>query len=346
MHYCDEQMRKSDSLQANSLSSWWRLFCESYEELIQSITNPVRASYTVADLGETTFTVTPRTGAPFTATREDLQLANARNEVLECSFWRRTDRLHCDAPAISGTAVATHWRESVSSATYARSSIDSLDAADELQQLSPAAYAAASADPCIVYLHDMSSSRKECVYLRDEVLATGFSLFALDLSGSGMSEGDRVSFGYFEQDDVRAVLDHLYATGRASRVGIWGRGIGGTAALLHLRRARDVHYKSLLLTKTQALALQIVQDAETGKLLCVRPSSLRLPFRCTRADVSNGDFELLSIGNVSVAGLSPSQCQQRICDAPDARVRIAGFAKADRGASLASCACVCERASD
>lgn len=335
-------MREGDSLQANSLSSWWRLFCTSYEELIQSITNPVRASYSLMDLGESEFTIQPNNTTanssnrePFIVVREDLQLANARNEVLECSFWHRK------SPITTSTDRA-HWRESVSS--Y-RSSIEGLnddrvsvsDPAEELQLLSPAAFAAATSPPCILYLHEMSSSRKECVYLRERILAAGFSLFALDLSGSGMSEGDRMSFGHFEQDDVRTVLDYLYATGKASRVGIWGHGIGSAAALLHLRSAESVQYKSLMLTKRQAQQLQVVECKDTGHLLCMRPSALRLPFRLTRTDVNNGDFVLLSIGNVPVKGLTAKQCLQRITESQDPRLRIAGYAKSDQGNT---CACL------
>lgn len=339
------QMRKNDSLQANSLSTWWRLFCTSYEELIQSITNPVRASYSIMDLGEVELTIDPNkhttnsldnnNAEPFTVVREDLQLANARNEVLECSFWHRK------SASATTTGDQAHWRESVSS--Y-RSSIGSVegrvsvsDPAEELMLLSPPAFAAATSAPCILYLHEMSSSRKECVYLRERILAAGFSLFALDLSGSGMSEGDRVSFGHFEQDDVRTVLDYLYATGRASCVGIWGHGIGSAAALLHLRSASSVHYKSLMLTKKQAQQLQVVEDKDTGHLLCMRPSSLRLPFRLTRTDVNNGDFVLLSIGNEPVKGMTAKQCLERIAESQDPRLRIAGYAKSDQGMCLLMC---------
>uniref|UniRef100_K3X2B3 Serine aminopeptidase S33 domain-containing protein n=1 Tax=Globisporangium ultimum (strain ATCC 200006 / CBS 805.95 / DAOM BR144) TaxID=431595 RepID=K3X2B3_GLOUD len=335
----EEALRKNDGLQAHNLSTWWRLFCTSYEELIQSITNPVRASYSLVDLGDTTFTIHNSKANPaesFEVVREDLQLKNVRNEVLECSFWQRKPS--------SSVPVVPHWRASVHS--YRRASVDSVDSMGdgnrwstvsdptmpmgELLTLSPAAYQAATAPPCIVYLHEMSSSRKECVYLRKKILAAGFSLFALDLSGSGMSEGDRVSFGYFEQDDLRAVMDYLYATGRASCIGIWGRGIGGAATLLHLRQARGFQYKSLLLTKKDAKKLQVVEDKATGQLLCVRPSSLRLPFRFTRTDVQNGDFVLLSIGNVAVKGLSVEQCMQLIKRNDDARLRIAGYVKAEQ----------------
>ncbi|TYZ67066.1 hypothetical protein PybrP1_002984, partial [[Pythium] brassicae (nom. inval.)] len=330
----EEAMRKNDKLQANSLASWWRLFSSSYEELIQSITKPVRATYTLADLGARAFTVAPPGGEPFAAVREDVQLVNTRNETLECSFWHRTDRAGAQPPP----PPPSRKRASSDPRSSSASSVDSAAEEEEeeekllLQRLESPPVAAAG--PCVLYLHEMSSSRKECAYMRETVLAAGFSLFALDLSGSGKSAGDRVSFGHFEQDDVRAALDFLYATGRASSVSIWGRGIGGAAALLHLRGAASVHYKSLLLTRAQARALEVVEDRASGRLLCARPSALRLPFRFTRADVSNGDLELLSIGDEPVRGLSAAQCMERLAgSSPHARVRVAGFAKAAAAAS-------------
>lgn len=309
---CVDQMRKNDKLEANSLASWWRLFCASYEELIQSITKPVRATYTLADLGAREFTVTPRNAAiaPFTVVREDLELVNARHETLVCSFWHRKDQ---DA------AVDTpQYRESVGSTNSSSSRATALTL---------------GVDPCVLYLHEMSSSRKECVYLRDAVLAAGFSLFAFDFSGSGQSEGDRVSFGHFEQHDVHAALDYLYATGRVSSVSVWGRGIGGAAAALHLETRRHVRYTSLVLTQAQAWELQVVEDRASGRLFCVRPSMLRLPFRFTRADVSNGDVELLAIGHESVRGWSAAACMDRLRATSDARVRVAGVVKAEPGVS-------------
>ena len=41
--------------------------------------------------------------------------------------------------------------------------------------------------PCIVYVHGISSSRLEALYIRHIVLNAGFSFFAFDCAGSGRS---------------------------------------------------------------------------------------------------------------------------------------------------------------
>ncbi len=41
------------------------------------------------------------------------------------------------------------------------------------------------------------------------LLPAGITVFALDFSGSGKSEGEYISLGWFERDDVKVVTDHL-----------------------------------------------------------------------------------------------------------------------------------------
>ena len=45
------------------------------------------------------------------------------------------------------------------------------------------------------------------------------TLLVMDCSGSGLSEGDFISLGYFEKDDVGAVVQHLREGGTVSKIG-------------------------------------------------------------------------------------------------------------------------------
>jgi pimeloyl-ACP methyl ester carboxylesterase len=288
------QLQRTD-LQASGLLSWWRVFSDTYEELVQSVASPTRAEYALEELGERQVRLQVKTladdGGETTSdcevARRDFQLRNARGEALECSFW----------PLSSARAA-----------------------------LEP--------PPCVVYLHGMSSSRKECMYLRDRVLRAGFSLFTLDFSGAGKSGGDRVSFGYFEHDDVRAVVDYLYATRTASRVALWGRDIGAVAAMLHVRDRLEYCYetwqvaprelKSLLIVEDKAKTVASARDstaesaagssdsnsrATAHQLLCIRqPSKGSLSFRWSRYSAHNGDFVLLAVDGELVEGKDPMEC--------------------------------------
>lgn len=51
--------------------------------------------------------------------------------------------------------------------------------------------------------------------------------------GSGLSEGQWVTLGAEEVDDVASAVEHLRSGGRVSTVGLWGRSMGAVTALLY-----------------------------------------------------------------------------------------------------------------
>ncbi|GMH87423.1 hypothetical protein TL16_g10855, partial [Triparma laevis f. inornata] len=48
-----------------------------------------------------------------------------------------------------------------------------------------------------------------------------------------LSEGDHVSLGYYEREDLQCVINHLRATNVVSTVALWGRSMGAATALMH-----------------------------------------------------------------------------------------------------------------
>ena len=87
--------------------------------------------------------------------------------------------------------------------------------------------------PCVIYLHGNCSSRVEALPAVPLLLQMNVCLFCLDLSGSGQSDGQYISLGWFEREDVRLVVEYLRKTGRISTIGLWGRSMGAVTALLH-----------------------------------------------------------------------------------------------------------------
>lgn len=68
------------------------------------------------------------------------------------------------------------------------------------------------------------------------VLAEGATMFAFDFTGSGLSAGEWVTLGFYEKDDLAAVVDYLRSTGTVSTIALWGRSMGAATALLHTHR--------------------------------------------------------------------------------------------------------------
>ncbi|RLN96197.1 hypothetical protein BBJ28_00001669 [Nothophytophthora sp. Chile5] len=315
-------------LHATGLAAWWQLFSDTYEELVRSVASPVRAEYSEQELGVQQFPLRLNSSKEETTfVREDFHLTNAREESLACSFWRR--KVQRDADPIAELLNNSPQSDEGKSATQAQDAMLDNVSTDSSSSSSSSSGATARrrVDPCIVYLHGMSSSRKECVYLRQKVLAAGFSLFAVDLSGSGLSGGDRVSFGYFEHEDLRTVVDYLYATGRASAVGIWGRDVGSAAALLHVRDRMPYHYETMAVSRRTVKKLEVVEDKATHQILCVPPMT-GLHFRFSKYSATHGDFVLLAVDHVPVQNLSAAACQrliQRRCLKKGGKVHLQGY---------------------
>ena len=65
------------------------------------------------------------------------------------------------------------------------------------------------------------------------LLPYNITVVTLDFTGSGISEGDYVSLGHYEKEDLRVVVDHLRASGSVTRIGLWGRSMGAATAVLY-----------------------------------------------------------------------------------------------------------------
>ena len=116
--------------------------------------------------------------------------------------------------------------------------------------------------PVVLYIHGNSSCRLAVQECLEPLLAEGVTVAALDCAGSGRSEGDYVSLGWHERDDVAAVVAHLRRSGAVSAVALWGRSMGAATALLHCHRDPSIAGAVLdsAFTDLRTLARELVQD--------------------------------------------------------------------------------------
>mmetsp|Transcript_31506 Transcript_31506/g.30070 ORF Transcript_31506/g.30070 Transcript_31506/m.30070 type:complete len:505 (+) Transcript_31506:100-1614(+) len=90
--------------------------------------------------------------------------------------------------------------------------------------------------PCVIYMHGNSSARVEALGQLSLVLSLGATLVSFDFCGSGKSDGDWVSLGAFEKDDLKCVIEYLRNSGTTSTIALWGRSMGAATSLLHGER--------------------------------------------------------------------------------------------------------------
>lgn len=66
----------------------------------------------------------------------------------------------------------------------------------------------------MIFLHGICSSRIEALSYLEYIVPNGISMFCFDFSGSGKSEGEYVSLGWNEAEDLEQVITYLRKTAR------------------------------------------------------------------------------------------------------------------------------------
>ena len=87
--------------------------------------------------------------------------------------------------------------------------------------------------PCVIYLHGNSSSRCEAYAEVKYLLPKNICLFSFDFCGCGKSEGDYISLGYYEKDDVKCIIEYLQKSKKVGKIALWGRSMGAVTAIMY-----------------------------------------------------------------------------------------------------------------
>ncbi|KQJ93877.1 uncharacterized protein LOC100830635 isoform X2 [Brachypodium distachyon] len=114
--------------------------------------------------------------------------------------------------------------------------------------------------PCVIYCHGNSGCRADANEAAVILLPSNITVFTLDFSGSGLSDGDYVSLGWHEKEDLKSVVSFLRTNKQVSRIGLWGRSMGAVTSLLY--GAEDPSIAAMVLdsafTNLHGLMLELV----------------------------------------------------------------------------------------
>eukprot|EP01097_Dermamoeba_algensis_P007174 TRINITY_DN4497_c0_g1_i1.p1 TRINITY_DN4497_c0_g1~~TRINITY_DN4497_c0_g1_i1.p1 ORF type:complete len:440 (+),score=68.52 TRINITY_DN4497_c0_g1_i1:82-1320(+) len=129
----------------------------------------------------------------------------------------------------------------------------------------PAAMARPKAQlPCIVYCHGNCGNRLDVLNDVRVILPHNITVFAFDFSGCGLSGGEYISLGYYEKDDLGAVVNYLRTSGTVSRIGLWGRSMGAATCIMY--GATDPSIAGMVLDSSfsslQVLCLELANSTQ------------------------------------------------------------------------------------
>ena len=94
--------------------------------------------------------------------------------------------------------------------------------------------------PVVIYLHGNSSSRIEGLRNAPELLKNGINIVMFDFVGCGQSEGEYISLGWFEKDDVRLIIDFVQKLPGVGTIGLWGRSMGAATTMIYAHRDKRI----------------------------------------------------------------------------------------------------------
>lgn len=118
--------------------------------------------------------------------------------------------------------------------------------------------------PIVIYMHGNSSARVEVLPQLSYLLSMGVAVFSFDFAGSGKSDGEYVSLGYYEREDLSCVVAHLRATNVVSTIALWGRSMGAATALMF--GSRDPSIACMILDSPFADLTQLAEEmVEKGR---------------------------------------------------------------------------------
>lgn len=118
--------------------------------------------------------------------------------------------------------------------------------------------------PVVIYMHGNSSARVEVLPQLSYLLSLGVAVFSFDFAGSGKSDGEYVSLGYYEREDLSCVIAHLRATNVVSTIALWGRSMGAATALMF--GDRDPSIACMILDSPFADLTQLAEEmVEKGR---------------------------------------------------------------------------------
>ena len=94
--------------------------------------------------------------------------------------------------------------------------------------------------PCVIYLHSATGSRVEATQVLPTVLRAGCTLVAFDFAGSGLSDGEHISWGWFEHNDCLDMVKLVRELKGTTAVALWGRTLGAAVALAYASKDRAI----------------------------------------------------------------------------------------------------------
>lgn len=148
----------------------------------------------------------------------------------------------------------------------------------------------------MILVHGIGSCKEDMLGLADMLSYSGIVSYVFDLRAHGQSGGAYCTYGFYEKEDIKAIVSSVITDDPELRIGIWGNSLGGAIALQALAIDPRIEYGIIESTFTD---LRSVVAAYQARLLKI-PLPIAARYALERAaDIA--DFDPDEVQPVEVA---------------------------------------------
>ncbi|EGR27284.1 hypothetical protein IMG5_198760 [Ichthyophthirius multifiliis] len=93
---------------------------------------------------------------------------------------------------------------------------------------------------CVIYCHCNSGSRLESTQIVPHLIKRGLALLTFDFTGSGLSDGEYVTLGKYESEDLECIINYVKTIEKIKNIALWGRSMGAVTNFLYLSKPNSM----------------------------------------------------------------------------------------------------------
>jgi len=99
-------------------------------------------------------------------------------------------------------------------------------------------------NPVIVVVHGSEGNRahpaERMLGIAKDLVSHGYSILMFDMRGHGESEGEHISAGYYEKNDVLGAIDYIRQRDTESKIGVLGFSMGAATSLMAVAESEEI----------------------------------------------------------------------------------------------------------
>eukprot|EP00760_Papus_ankaliazontas_P018364 PhM_4_TR17468/c0_g1_i1/m.85719 len=154
--------------------------------------------------------------------------------------------------------------------------------------------------PCVIYSHGNCGCRRDAFEAAETLLPMGIGVFAFDFAGSGLSEGEYVTLGFYERQDLAAVVEFVQASGRCSAIGLWGRSMGAVSSIMYA--SKDPTIRAVIADSPFSSLYQIILDLVASHKNWIPRAAISVTVSQMRRSIMNrAEFDIYDLDCIKYA---------------------------------------------